>query len=76
MTTEKKATRGAEAGIGFLGLDLGLRNAALDAIAASLRVGLPKVLQANATDLEDARLAGLAETLLKRLAFDAEKITC
>jgi glutamate-5-semialdehyde dehydrogenase len=74
MTTETKAALGADAARGFLGLLPGVKDRALDALAAALRRGTAEVVAANAADCTDAEREGLPGPLLKRLLFDEEKI--
>lgn len=48
----------------------GQKNAALAAIADAIEAGIPKVVAANANDLERGRASGMAEGLLDRLLLD------
>lgn len=50
------------------------RNAALLAMAEALRARAPRILEANAQDLADARKAGLSPSLIDRLALDETRI--
>ncbi len=51
-----------------------VKDAALEAIAASLLERAPEILTANARDLELAREAGLSAALLDRLSLDERRI--
>ncbi|MBV9605457.1 MAG: glutamate-5-semialdehyde dehydrogenase [Solirubrobacterales bacterium] len=55
-------------------LPSGVKDAALDAIAAALLERTPEILEANARDLEAGREAGLTAALMDRLALDAGRI--
>jgi glutamate-5-semialdehyde dehydrogenase len=74
MTTKDKARRGKAAAEILLGLDSRTRNEALSAISAALARGGAEVAAANAADLADAEVQGLAVPLLKRLRFDGPRI--
>jgi glutamate-5-semialdehyde dehydrogenase len=50
------------------------RNAALLAAAAAIRVAAPKILAANARDMEAAQARGLGSALLDRLKLDAKRV--
>jgi len=50
------------------------KNAALEAVAASLEAEKKQILAANRHDMEAAESSGLAEPLLKRLRFDEAKL--
>ncbi len=52
----------------------GVRDGALEAIAAGLEAGTDEILVANEADLEAGREAGLSDALLDRLALDPERI--
>lgn len=52
----------------------GERNAALHAMAAALREAAPKIMEANAADMDAARAAGTKESLLDRLMLDEARI--
>jgi glutamate-5-semialdehyde dehydrogenase len=54
--------------------DRGVKDAALRAIAAGLREKQGEVLAANARDLEDARVRGISDALLDRLALDGRRV--
>ena len=51
------------------------KNSLLLSLADALDAGAPEILQANEQDLEAARSAGMAESLLDRLALNAERLT-
>lgn len=53
---------------------VGERNAALRAMAAALREAAPKIMEANAADMDAARAAGTKESLLDRLMLDEARI--
>ena len=55
-------------------LPSGVKNAALEAIAAALIERTPEILEANARDLDAGREAGLTDALMDRLALDASRI--
>ncbi|MGI8633536.1 MAG: glutamate-5-semialdehyde dehydrogenase [Solirubrobacterales bacterium] len=50
------------------------KNAALHAVAAALERRIPEILEANALDLDAARVNGLKSALLDRLALDADRV--
>jgi glutamate-5-semialdehyde dehydrogenase len=52
----------------------GIKDAALEAIAAALIERTPEILEANARDLDAGREAGLTDALMDRLALDAGRI--
>ena len=52
----------------------GVRDGALEAIAAGLEAGSAEILEANEADLEAGREAGLTDALLDRLALDPGRI--
>ena len=52
----------------------GVKDAALNAIAAALRSNSEKIIKANAIDLENGKAAGLSPALLDRLSLDAGRI--
>jgi glutamate-5-semialdehyde dehydrogenase len=52
----------------------GVKDAALEAIAAALVDRTPEILEANARDLEAGREAGLTAALMDRLALDPARI--
>jgi glutamate-5-semialdehyde dehydrogenase len=52
----------------------GVKNEALEAIAAALIERTPEILEANARDLEAGREAGLSAALTDRLALDAGRV--
>ena len=52
----------------------GMKNRALLAMAAAIRRDADKLLAANETDLEAARIAGLEPAMLDRLALDAKGV--
>jgi glutamate-5-semialdehyde dehydrogenase len=56
-------------------LDAGVRDAALEAIAAALLERSDEILEANARDLEAGRAAGLSAALLDRLRLDRARVT-
>ncbi len=55
-------------------LPSGVKDAALEAIAAQLIERTPEILDANALDLEAGREAELSDALMDRLALDAGRI--
>src|SRR6201990_1694162 len=55
-------------------LPSGVKNAALEAIAAALIERTPEILEANARDLEAGREAGLTDALMDRLALDVGRV--
>jgi glutamate-5-semialdehyde dehydrogenase len=55
-------------------LPSGVKNDALEAIAAALIERTPEILEANARDLEAGREAGLTDALMDRLALDAGRV--
>jgi glutamate-5-semialdehyde dehydrogenase len=55
-------------------LGSGVKDAALEAIAAALIEGAEQILEANARDLEVGEANGLSEALLDRLALDEGRI--
>jgi len=55
-------------------LDTAAKNAALEAIAAELEARADEILEANAGDLEEGRVAGLDAALLDRLALDETRV--
>jgi glutamate-5-semialdehyde dehydrogenase len=55
-------------------LPSGVKDAALEAIAAELIERTPEILEANARDLEAGREAGLTEALMDRLMLDAARV--
>jgi glutamate-5-semialdehyde dehydrogenase len=55
-------------------LDSGVKDAALEAIAAALSEHADEILEANARDLEAGREAGLSDALLDRLALSDKRI--
>ncbi|WP_230532846.1 glutamate-5-semialdehyde dehydrogenase [Microvirga roseola] len=50
------------------------KNAALNAIAASIRAAAPRILAANAEDLGEARAKGQPPAFIDRLALDADRL--
>jgi len=52
----------------------GVKDAALEAIAAALVDRTPEILEANARDLEAGREAGLTAALMDRLALDERRV--
>jgi glutamate-5-semialdehyde dehydrogenase len=65
----------ARAAAGVLAtLPSGVKDAALEAIAAALIERTPEILDANARDLEAGRDAGLSAALMDRLALDAGRV--
>jgi len=52
----------------------GVKNGALEAIAAALIERTPEILEANARDLQDGRENGLSESLMDRLALDPGRV--
>lgn len=54
--------------------DTGLKNAALTEIAAAVRAGKARILDANRIDMENARQSGMSASLLDRLALTEARI--
>jgi glutamate-5-semialdehyde dehydrogenase len=52
----------------------GVKDAALEAIAAALVERTPEILEANARDLDAGREAGLSAALMDRLALDERRV--
>jgi glutamate-5-semialdehyde dehydrogenase len=52
----------------------GVKDAALEAIAAALIERTPEILEANARDLDAGREAGLTDALMDRLALDPGRV--
>ena len=50
------------------------KNRALIAAAAAIRAAAPKILEANARDLAEAKAGGAASAFLDRLALDAKRV--
>jgi glutamate-5-semialdehyde dehydrogenase len=73
MTVRERAGLGKKAAEAMLGLDARTRDRALEAIAEALKAASGEIAQANAADLEAAKIDGLPGPLLKRLAFDERK---
>lgn len=55
-------------------LDSGIKDAALEAIAAALEDRAPEILEASARDVEAGRAAELSPALLDRLALDGRRL--
>ncbi len=55
-------------------LPSGVKNAALEAIAAALIDRTPEILEANARDLDAGRDSGLSDALMDRLALDSGRV--
>jgi glutamate-5-semialdehyde dehydrogenase len=55
-------------------LDTATKDAALEAVASELEARTEEILEANAADLEDGRLAGLDAALIDRLSLDEGRI--
>jgi glutamate-5-semialdehyde dehydrogenase len=55
-------------------LPRGVKDAALEAIAAALLERTPEILEANARDLDAGREAGLTDALMDRLALDPGRV--
>jgi glutamate-5-semialdehyde dehydrogenase len=55
-------------------LDSATKNAALEAIASELEARIDEILEANAGDLEDGRVAGLDAALIDRLTLDESRV--
>ncbi|MCK5325919.1 MAG: glutamate-5-semialdehyde dehydrogenase, partial [Woeseiaceae bacterium] len=74
-TTMKSLGRAARQAARALAMSDGdTRNRALDAAAAALRAGCATILDANATDMQDAKQRGLSAAMLDRLMLDDERI--
>lgn len=50
------------------------KNAALEKVAAALDLRRNEILEANKTDVENARLKGISESLIDRLALNSDRI--
>jgi glutamate-5-semialdehyde dehydrogenase len=55
-------------------LETAVKDASLEAIAGALEARVDEILEANAADLEDGRVAGLDAALLDRLALNENRI--
>ena len=55
-------------------LPSGVKDAALEAIAAALIERTPEILEANARDLDAGREVGLTDALMDRLALDPGRV--
>jgi glutamate-5-semialdehyde dehydrogenase len=55
-------------------LPSGIKDRALEAIAAALVERTPEILEANARDLDSGREAGLTDALMDRLALEAKRV--
>jgi glutamate-5-semialdehyde dehydrogenase len=55
-------------------LDADTKNAALHALADALIESTPRILEANAEDLENGRESGLSDALMDRLGLDEKRI--
>jgi glutamate-5-semialdehyde dehydrogenase len=55
-------------------LDVAVKNAALEAIAAALEAGVEEILEANRADVAAARGAGMSDALVDRLTLDPRRI--
>jgi glutamate-5-semialdehyde dehydrogenase len=64
-----------EASRGLAGLDTGVKDLALHAVADALQARTDEILAANAEDVEEGREAGLDDALLDRLALDAGRVS-
>ena len=73
METRDRVELGARAAAEFLGIEGATKNAALDLIAIRLDAGRAEIARANRADIEAAKVAGLAGSLVKRLAFEGSK---
>lgn len=73
METRDRVERGARAAAAFLSVGSETKNAALELIAARLEAGRAEIARANRADIEAAKAEGLAEPLIKRLAFEGAK---
>jgi glutamate-5-semialdehyde dehydrogenase len=74
MDIAQIASQSRQAALSLAALPADLKNKALSAIIGRLEAQKHDILHANEQDLAQARTAGLAEPLLKRLHFDAVKI--
>ncbi len=75
MSIAEMASAARKASIRMAATDSRTKNAALGRIAQALRDQSEKILSANQSDLAKAEKDNLAAPLLKRLKFDAAKIT-
>jgi len=74
METRRQAALCKEAAIHAMTASAAVRARALELMAEALAAGASEIAAANEADLRDARDAGLAAPLLKRLAYGPEKI--
>jgi glutamate-5-semialdehyde dehydrogenase len=56
-------------------LDTAVKDAALEAIADGLRLGVDEILAANERDMQAARASGLDDALLDRLRLDEQRVS-
>ena len=68
------ARQAREAAIVLAGTPTAAKNAALHAIADDLLAAAPRIVAANATDVEVARADGTAEHVIDRLMLDADRV--
>ena len=74
-TVKQIAQQAREASIIMAALPSDQKNRALERIARALVENGEAILQANSLDVRNAREAGLAEPLMKRLVFNESKLT-
>ncbi|MDP3177180.1 MAG: aldehyde dehydrogenase family protein, partial [Spirochaetaceae bacterium] len=74
METRRQAALCKEAAIRSMTAPAAVRERALELMAEALAAGASEIAAENEADLRDAREAGLAAPLLKRLAYGPEKI--
>ena len=74
MNTAERAAAAKAASIRLAAVKTEVKNAALTAIAKSLKEHEAAIIEANRQDLAAAERDGLAAPLLKRLKFDAAKL--
>lgn len=75
MNISELAKQAKTAAIALAAVKTQTKNAALNAIADSLKKNTLQIVSANQKDLEKAEVDNLAAPLLKRLKFDEKKIT-
>jgi glutamate-5-semialdehyde dehydrogenase len=74
MNIHDRAQQAQKSSILLAAADTDIKNRALQAIAGALRENIDSIVDANNQDSELARAENLAAPLLKRLAFDRQKI--
>jgi glutamate-5-semialdehyde dehydrogenase len=74
VDTRLKAARAGEAAVSLAAVNSGLKDRAINEIAAALDAKREGIIEANRVDLERSLCEGLAPQLIKRLRFDGDKI--